>query len=76
MPLFCSYLTRVLGELKTMERSQIKLSSPASESQKGAVLAVCLVVMSVMCIALIWQAQIIANQREAIQWLERFKFGG
>jgi len=32
--------------------------------------------MSFMSIALVWQAQIIANQREAIQWLERFKFGG
>jgi hypothetical protein len=25
---------------------------------------------------LLWQAQIIANQREAIQWLESLKFGG
>jgi hypothetical protein len=59
-----------------MERSQSKLSSPASESQKGAVLAVCLVVMSVLCIALVWQAQIIANQRDDIKWLETLKFGG
>ncbi len=29
-----------------------------------------------MSIALVWQAQIIANQREAIQWLESLKFGG
>jgi hypothetical protein len=28
-----------------------------------------------MSIALVWQAQIIANQREAIQWLEQLKFG-
>jgi hypothetical protein len=26
--------------------------------------------------ALLWQAQIIANQREAIHWLETVKFGG
>jgi hypothetical protein len=54
----------------------MKLSGPASESQKGLVLAVCLVVMSVMCVGLIWQAQIIANQREDIKWLETLKFGG
>jgi hypothetical protein len=29
-----------------------------------------------MSVALVWQAQIIANQREAIQWLEQLKFGG
>jgi hypothetical protein len=32
--------------------------------------------MSFMSIALVWQAQIIAGQREAIQWLVRLKFGG
>jgi hypothetical protein len=31
--------------------------------------------MSIMSIALVWQAQIIANQREAIHWLENIKFG-
>jgi hypothetical protein len=54
----------------------MKFSAPASESQKGIVLAVCLIVMSVMCIGLIWQAQVIANQREDIKWLETLKFGG
>jgi hypothetical protein len=29
-----------------------------------------------MSVALLWQAQIIANQREAIHWLETVKFGG
>jgi hypothetical protein len=29
-----------------------------------------------MSIGLVWQAQIIANQREAIQWLSGTKFGG
>ncbi len=56
--------------------SRLKFTSAASESQKGLVLAVCMVVMSVMCVALIWQAQIIANQREDIKWLETLKFGG
>jgi hypothetical protein len=48
----------------------------ASESQKSLVLVVCVLVMSVMCIGLIWQAQIIANQREDIKWLQTLKFGG
>ena len=51
-------------------------SMPAQESNVGLVLMFCVVSMSFMSIALVWQAQIIANQREAIQWLERLKFGG
>jgi hypothetical protein len=51
-------------------------SIPAHESKVGLVLMLCVVSMSFMSIALVWQAQIIANQREAIQWLERLKFGG
>ncbi|HEY2819676.1 MAG TPA: hypothetical protein VGJ06_01440 [Candidatus Acidoferrum sp.] len=53
-----------------------KLNGPASESQKNVVLVVCLLMMSVMCIGLIWQAQIIANQKEDIKWLQTLKFGG
>jgi hypothetical protein len=49
---------------------------PARESVLGFVLVLCVVFMSCMSIALVWQAQIIANQRVAIQWLESFKFGG
>jgi len=49
---------------------------PASESQKNVVLVVCMLVMSALCIGLICQAQIIANQREDIQWLQQLKFGG
>jgi hypothetical protein len=59
-----------------MAWSKLNFTSAASESQKGLVLAVCMLVMSVMCVALIWQAQIIANQREDIKWLETLKFGG
>jgi hypothetical protein len=59
-----------------MAWSKLKFTSAASESQKGLVLAVCMLVMSVMCVALVWQAQIIANQREDIKWLETLKFGG
>jgi hypothetical protein len=52
------------------------LRLPAQESNIGLVLIFCVVTMSLMSIALVWQAQIIANQREAIQWLEQLKFGG
>ena len=53
-----------------------KLHIPASESSMGVVLTVCIVTMSLMSMALLWQAQIIANQREAIHWLMSAKFGG
>jgi hypothetical protein len=49
---------------------------PAHESNISLVLVFCVISLSFMSIALVWQAQIIANQREAIQWLERVKFGG
>jgi hypothetical protein len=52
------------------------LHLPAHESKVGLVLVFCVIGMSFMSIALVWQAQIIANQREAIQWLEQLKFGG
>jgi hypothetical protein len=53
-----------------------RLQIPAAESHVGLVLTFCVVTMSLMSIAIIWQAQIIANQREAIRWLEQLKFGG
>jgi len=49
---------------------------PVHESNVVVVLAFCVMFMSFMSVALVWQAQIIASQREAIQWLERLKFGG
>lgn len=49
---------------------------PASESQKGVIIALCLVAMSIMTVGLVWQAEIIASQREAIHWLETAKLGG
>ncbi|PYU72907.1 MAG: hypothetical protein DMG49_06990 [Acidobacteria bacterium] len=52
------------------------LRLPAHESYVGLVLIFCGISMSFMSIALVWQAQIIASQREAIQWLERLKIGG
>jgi hypothetical protein len=49
---------------------------PVHESTLGLVLVFCVISMSFMSIALVWQAQIIAGQREAIQWLVQLKFGG
>ena len=57
-----AYLRRVMG-------------IPATESSLGVVLSICVVGMGLMSIALVWQAQIIANQREAIRWLETLKIG-
>lgn len=39
------------------------------ESHFGLALIFCLFIMSVMSIALVWQAQIIANQRDTIRLL-------
>jgi hypothetical protein len=58
-----------------MERIRRIFRVPAQESHLGLALAFCLLAMSAMSIALVWQAQIIANQREAIRWLEQLKFG-
>jgi hypothetical protein len=51
------------------------LRIPATESSMGLVLSLCVISMGLMSIAIVWQAQIIANQREAIKWLETLKFG-
>ena len=53
-----------------------KLRVPASESTISIVLTFCIFAMALMSVALIWQAQIIANQRDAIRWLESARFGG
>src|SRR5258707_13882109 len=53
------------------------LRLPASEPQKNIVIAFCVIAMSIMSIGLVWQAQIIASQREAIRWLaSAAKYGG
>ncbi|HEY7354178.1 MAG TPA: hypothetical protein VH596_15535 [Terriglobales bacterium] len=51
------------------------LRIPASESHTNVLLAICLFAMSIMSVALVWQAQIIADQRASIQWLEALRFG-
>ena len=58
-----------------MASSPTKLQAPASESQKNVLLVVCILMMSVLCIGLVWQAQIIANQRDDIKWLQDLKIG-
>ena len=52
------------------------LRIPVSETQKTFVIAVCVVAMSIMAVGLVWQAEIIAGQRDAIRWLESAKVGG
>ena len=49
---------------------------PAGETHTNIALAVCVFLMGLMSVAILWQAQIIANQRDAIRFLETLKFGG
>ena len=51
------------------------LRVPASETQMGLVLALCIFTMSLMSVALVWQAQVIAKQNAVIHLLQT-KFGG
>jgi hypothetical protein len=48
---------------------------PASETQTGIVLALCVFAMSVMSIVLVYQAQVIARQNAVIRMFES-RFGG
>jgi len=57
-----------------MTRLLRALRVPASESQVGFVLAVSAMFMGVMSLMIVWQAQVIAHQREVIHWLEALKF--
>ena len=52
------------------------LRLPAAESQTNIALAICVMLMGLMSVAILWQAQVIANQRDAIRFLETIKFGG
>lgn len=53
-----------------------KLRLPATESNLGLVLSICIVTLGLMSVALVWQAEVIAGQREVIQWLEHSRLGG
>ena len=48
---------------------------PASETQTGIVLAVCIFAMSIMSVMLVWQAQIIARQNAVIRMFQS-RLGG
>ncbi|HEY1422039.1 MAG TPA: hypothetical protein VGF20_01195 [Candidatus Acidoferrum sp.] len=52
------------------------LRLPAAETHTNVALIVCVFLMGVLSVAIVWQAQIIANQRDAIRFLETVKFGG
>jgi hypothetical protein len=52
------------------------LRLPAAESHTNLALALCVLFMGLMSVAIVWQAQIIANQRDIIRFLETVKFGG
>jgi hypothetical protein len=43
---------------------------PASETQMGLVLALCIFTMSLMSLALVWQAQVIAKQNAVIHMMQ------
>jgi hypothetical protein len=51
------------------------LQLPVNESSVSLVLGVSVVALGLMSLALVWQAEIIANQREVIRWLEAMKIG-
>ena len=51
------------------------LQLPANESSVSLMLSLSIVLLGLMSIALVWQAEIIANQREVIRWLEEMKIG-
>ena len=46
-------------------------SVSTDKSSVGLVLSLSVVALGLMSIALVWQAEIIANQREVIRWLKR-----
>jgi Mg/Co/Ni transporter MgtE len=58
-----------------MEWIRRMFSVPATETQTGVALGLCIFAVSVMSIVLVWQAQIIANQKAVIRMFES-RFGG
>jgi hypothetical protein len=58
-----------------MEWIRRMFNVPATETQTGVALALCIFAVSVMSIVLVWQAQIIANQKAVIRMFES-RFGG
>jgi len=62
-------------ETRSMAWLRRMIFVPANETQMGLVLALCIFTMSVMSVALVWQAQVIAKQNAVIHMLEA-RFGG
>ena len=48
------------------------LRRATSESQKSWIIVMCVIMTCALTIALVWQAQIIAEQRDTIRLLTRF----
>jgi hypothetical protein len=57
-----------------MEWIRRAFNVPATETQTGIVLALCVFAMSVMSLVLVWQAQVIAKQNAVIRMFES-RFG-
>ena len=57
-----------------MEWIRRMINVPATETQTGIVLALCIFAMSVMSLVLVWQAQVIAKQNAVIRMFES-RFG-
>jgi len=69
------------AELEVLGENQMAwlvrtLRLPAAESHTNVALALCVTLLGLMSVAILWQAQIIANQRDIIRFLESAKFGG
>jgi hypothetical protein len=60
-----------------MIRAISRLKEPATDSQLGLALAVAAVTMGLMLWAILWQANIIADQRDLIRelWIARLGVG-
>ena len=53
-----------------------RLAVPVSENQMAMVLAASLVVMGLLLIALLWESNVIAYQRDLIRSMWNWKFSG
>jgi hypothetical protein len=79
-PLFVGQLLGAFARLPKQETFIMawlirNLRIPASESNMGFVLALCIFTLSIMSIAIVWQAQVIAKQNVLIQQMST-RFGG
>jgi hypothetical protein len=66
----------LVSEEKAMIRFIRKLSVPASDSHLGLALGVAAVAMALMLWAIVWQANVIAYQRDLIHWMTSARIGG